>query len=69
MVREIIHKKLKEGTLVKLIHGTEIGIITRARFNWGVTYEVSDDPHCYSVLVRGKEVSVCREGLVIIGES
>jgi|ETN02SMinimDraft_4_1059925.scaffolds.fasta_scaffold390055_2 hypothetical protein len=69
MAREIIHKKLKEGTLVRLINNKEVGIITRCWFNWGVTYEMSEDPHCYAVLVRGKEVSVCREGLTIIGES
>ena len=69
MAREIIHKKIKEGTLVLLKKTGDCGIVTSAKFNWGVTYDYSEDPHCYVVLVRGKEVSEYREELIILGES
>jgi len=69
MAREIVHKKIKPGTLVRLISEKEVGIVTSATWDWGHTFKETDDPHCYRVLVRGTEVSVCREGLAIIGES
>ena len=68
MAREFVHKKIKPGTLV-LLNSEEVGIVTRVTWHWGHVHWKTNDPHYYRVLVRGREVSVCREGLTIIGES
>lgn len=68
MAREIIHKKLKAGTLVQLKKDDTIGIVTA--HSWSRrAFEYMQDPHCYVVFVRGKEVREYREGLTVIGET
>ena len=65
MAREIIHKKLKVGTLVQIINTGEFGIIIHSLFNLGSHVE---DPYCYGVLVKGKKVRAYQGGFTIIGE-
>jgi len=66
MARELVHKRLKPGTLVQLNRTQEYGIVIRTKVYWGPTI---DDPWCYTVLVRGEEVSAYGGGLTVIGDS
>ena len=65
MAQERVHKKLKIGTLVKLNHSQEYGIVFRVKINWDY---YNNSPFSYSVLVKGTEVSAGEEGLTVIGE-
>ena len=67
MAREIIHKKLKVGTLVRIISSNDIGIVMSA--SWNIR-AVEQDQHAfqYDVYVRGKEVRANREVFTVIGE-
>ena len=66
MARESIHKRLDPGTLVRVNRLNEYGIVIRTKVYWGPTIE---DPWCYTVLVRGEEVSAYGGGLTVIGET
>ena len=66
MARELVHKRLKPGTLVQLNRTQEYGIVIRVKINWGPQ---NDDPFCYGVLVKGEEVSAYGGGLTVIGDS
>ena len=66
MARETTHKRLKPGTLVQLNRTQEYGIVLRAKINWG---PLINDPFCYDVLVKGREVSAYGEGITVIGEN
>ena len=66
MARELVHKRLKPGTLVQLNRTQEYGIVIRVKINWGAQL---DDPFCYGVLVRGEEVSAYGGGLTVIGDN
>ena len=67
MAREIVHKKLKLGTLVRINDSEDIGIVTSAYWNSSI---LSTTKHAfqYRVYVRGKEVRAIREGFTVIGE-
>ncbi len=65
MAREIIHKKVPDGTLVQINNTGDVGIIVRCLFDWG---SYIDDPYLYSVLVKGKKVKAYKGGFTIIGE-
>jgi hypothetical protein len=65
MAQERVHKKIKIGTLVKLNHSQEYGIVFRVKINW---YSSNRSPFSYGVLVKGTEVSAGEEGLTVIGE-
>ena len=70
MARETVHKRLIPGTLVLLNRTQEYGIVVRVKINWNVfVSEFANDPFCYGVLVKGKEVSAYGGGLTVIGES
>ena len=66
MARELVHKRLDPGTLVLVNRLNEYGIVIQVKVYWGPTAE---DPWCYTVLVRGEEVSAYGGGLTIIGDS
>ena len=66
MARESIHKRLAPGTLVRVNRLSEYGIVIRTKVYWGPLIE---DPFCYEVLVRGKEVSAYGGGFTVIGEN
>ena len=70
MARETVHKRLIPGTLVLLNRTQEYGIVVRVKINWNVFVSgFTNDPFCYGVLVKGKEVSAYGGGLTVIGES
>jgi len=67
MAREIIHKKLKVGTLVRINSSNDVGIVMSACWN---SRAVEKEQHAfqYKVYVRGKEVRANREVFTVIGE-
>ena len=67
MAREVVHKKVKVGTLILINQSEEIGIVLGAYWNKRA-YEITEHAFKYKVYVRGKEVSASREGFTIIGE-
>lgn len=70
MPRETTHKRLEPGTLVQLNRTQEYGIVVRVKINWNVFVgEITNDPFCYGVLVKGEEVSAFGGGLTIIGDN
>tara|TARA_Y100000287_G_C14214411_1_gene352689 strand:+ start:992 stop:1204 length:213 start_codon:yes stop_codon:yes gene_type:complete len=70
MARETIYKRLNTGTLVQLNRTLEYGIVVRVKINWNAYVgEITHDPFCYGVLVRGEEVSAYGGGLTVIGEN
>ena len=66
MARELTYKRLDPGTLVRVNRLNEYGIVIRTKVYWGPAI---DDPWCYTVLVRGEEVSAYGGGLTVIGDS
>ena len=66
MVQETTHKRLYPGTLVRINRTLEYGIIIRVKINWGPLF---DNPFCYDVLVKGRQVSAYGEGITVIGET
>ena len=68
MKSEIVHKKITEGTLIKLYNG-DIGIVTKSRvdFNFERSH-VGYDPWIYEVLVKGDKLELVRESFVILLE-
>ncbi len=68
MESELVHKKVKEGALVKIIDGP-FGIITKARVDFRLerTHQVFD-PWVYEVLVSGEKLELVRESFVILTE-
>ena len=68
MAREIIHKKLKVGTLIRINNSNEVGIILGAKWN-SDAYVTTQHIFKYRVYVRGKEVSERREDFTVVGES
>ena len=67
MAREIVHKKLKVGTLVRINESKEVGIVLSAYWNERAVLTMQH-AFQYSVYVRGKEVSANREVFTVIGE-
>ena len=68
MGKEIVHKKIIEGTLVKLPKGS-IGIITKAKIDFCLerAHEVHD-PWVYEVLVSGEKLELVRESFEVLKE-
>lgn len=66
---ETVHQKLEPGTLVRVNRLNEYGIVIQLKINWNRTNHVTDDPFCYTVLVKGEEVSAYGGGLTVIGDS
>jgi len=66
MGRELVHKRLKLGTLVQLNRTHEYGIVVRVKINWDSKL---DSPFCYGVLVRDEEVSANGGDLTVIGDN
>ena len=67
MAREIVHKKLKVGTLIRINESKEVGIVLGAYWNERAV-EYMQHAFQYKVYVRGKEVSANREVFTVIGE-
>jgi hypothetical protein len=68
MGKEIVHKKVIEGTLVQLRSGS-IGIVTKSKIEFcrERAYEVHD-PWVYEVLVSGEKLELVRESFEILKE-
>ena len=66
MRSEIVHKKIIEGTLIKLYNG-DIGIITKSRVDFSFDRaQEGFDPWIYEVLVKGDKLELVRESFVIL---
>ena len=65
MEREIIHKKVANGTLVRINSTGDIGIVVRSLFEGGSHV---DHLYYYKVLVKGKKVKAYQGGFTVIGE-
>mgnify|MGYP001231905288 CR=1 FL=1 len=66
MACETVYKKLKLGTLVLINRLNEYGIVVKAQCAWSENF--ADDPFCYVIFVKGREVKACKEGLTVVGE-
>ena len=67
MAREIVHKKLKLGTLIRFNDSNDIGIVVSACLNQN-GFDNLNHVFSYGVYVRGKEVSANKEVFTVIGD-
>ena len=63
---ETVYKKLKPGTLVRVNRLNAYGIIISTHCSWPTN--ITSDPFCYVILVKGKEVKAYGEGITTIGD-